>query len=127
VANGEEENMFGEFIKKRRVSRGITLREFCRKLNMDASNWSKVERGFLSPPQDEAKLKEIAYFLEIPINSKLWGELKDMANIDAGLIPKDILSDKEIVNSLPMFFRTIRSDKPMLEELDVLINLLRKG
>ena len=119
--------MFGEFIKKRRVSKGITLREFCRKLNMDASNWSKVERGLLSPPQDEAKLKEIAHLLEIPINSKLWGELKDMANIDAGLIPTDIMSDKEIVNSLPMFFRTIRSDKPTPEELDVLINLLRKG
>lgn len=118
--------MFGEFIKRRRVSKSLTLREFCRKINADASNWSKVERGLLPPPQDEDKLREIAHLLDIPINSKLWEEMVDKASIDSGLIPKDILSDKEIVDSLPMFFRTIRSDKPSPEELDVLINLLRK-
>lgn len=118
--------MFGEFIKRRRVSKSLTLREFCRKLNADASNWSKVERGLLPPPQDEDKLKEIARLLDIPINSKMWEEMLDKASIDSGLIPKDILSDKEILDSLPMFFRTIRSDKPSPEELDVLINLLRK-
>ena len=118
--------MFGEFIKRRRVSQGITLREFCRKLNIDASNWSKVERGLLSPPQDEEKLREIAQVLAIPLNSDAWKELRDSASIYAGLIPKDILSDREIVNALPMFFRTIRSDKPTPEELDVLIKILRK-
>jgi transcriptional regulator with XRE-family HTH domain len=118
--------MFGEFIKRRRVNKSLTLREFCRKINIDASNWSKVERGLLPPPQDEEKLREIAHLLDIPINSKLWEEMIDKASIDSGLIPKDILSDKEIVDSLPMFFRTIRSDKPSPEELDVLINLLRK-
>lgn len=117
--------MFGEFIKRRRVNKSLTLREFCRKINIDASNWSKVERGLLPPPQDEEKLREIAHLLDIPINSKLWEEMIDKASIDSGLIPKDILSDKEIVDSLPMFFRTIRSDKPSPEELDVLINLLR--
>ena len=118
--------MFGEFIKRRRVSQGITLREFCRKLNIDASNWSKVERGLLSPPQDEEKLREIAQVLAIPLNSDAWKELRDSASIYAGLIPKDILSDREIVNALPMFFRTIRSDKPTPEELDALIKILRK-
>lgn len=118
--------MFGEFIKRRRISKRLTLREFCRRINIDASNWSKVERGLLPPPQDEDKLKEIAHLLDIPINSEPWEEMIDKASIDSGLIPKDILSDKEIVDSLPMFFRTIRSDKPSPEELDVLINLLRK-
>jgi transcriptional regulator with XRE-family HTH domain len=118
--------MFGEFIKRRRVIQAITLREFCRRLNIDASNWSKVERGLLLPPQDEERLQEIAEVLEIPLNSDVWKEFRDSASIDAGLIPKDILADEEIVKALPMFFRTVRSDKPTPEELEVLIKILRK-
>jgi transcriptional regulator with XRE-family HTH domain len=119
--------MFGEFIKERRISKGITLREFCKLLEIDASNWSKVERGLLSPPQDEEKLKKIAHVLDIAIGSEPWKELKDKAQIDAGIIPEDILSDEETVKSLPMFFRTIRSEKPTPEELDHLIQIIRKG
>jgi transcriptional regulator with XRE-family HTH domain len=119
--------MFGEFIKEKRISNGITLREFCKLIETDASNWSKVERGLLSPPQDEEKLKKIANVLDIAIGSETWKELKDMAQIDAGIIPEDILSDEQTVRSLPMFFRTIRSEKPTPEELDHLIQVIRKG
>ena len=100
--------MFGEFIKEGRIAKGISLREFCKRMEMDASNWSKVERGLLAPPQDEERL------------------MKDKANIDAGIIPKDILSDEKVLNSLPIFFRTIRSEKPTPEDLDKLINMIRK-
>jgi len=119
--------MFGEFIKEKRISNSITLREFCKLIETDASNWSKVERGLLSPPQDEEKLKKIANVLDIAIGSETWKELKDMARIDAGIIPEDILSDEQTVRSLPMFFRTIRSEKPTPEELDHLIQVIRKG
>ena len=37
--------MFEEFIKNRRIAKGLGLREFCKQIEMDASNWSKVERG----------------------------------------------------------------------------------
>ncbi len=118
--------MFGEFIKERRIDKGISLREFCKRIEIDASNWSKVERGLLAPPQDEEKLRKIAQGLDIKIGSTLWEEMKDKANIDAGIIPDDILSDEKVLNSLPMFFRTIRSEKPTPEELDKLINMIRK-
>ena len=118
--------MFGEFIKKRRVNRELSLREFCKRIEVDASNWSKVERGVLSPPQDIEKLENIAHVLKIKIGSKEWKEMKDLASIDAGIIPADILSDKKVLDSLPMFFRTIRSEKPTPEELDKLINIIRK-
>ena len=104
--------MFGEFIKERRIAKGIGLREFCKRMEIDASNWSKVERGLLAPPQDENKLRKIARLLDIKIGSPLWKEMKDKANIDAGIIPEDILSDEKVLNSLPIFFRTIRSEKP---------------
>jgi len=118
--------MFGEFIKERRIAKGISLREFCKRIEIDASNWSKVERGLLSPPQDEEKLKKIAQVLDIKIGSPLWKEMKDKANIDAGIIPEDILSDEKVLNSLPIFFRTIRSEKPTPEDLDKLIAMIRK-
>jgi transcriptional regulator with XRE-family HTH domain len=117
--------MFGEFIKSLRIERDIGLREFCRRLSIDASNWSKVERGLLSPPQDKDKLDQIAGVLNVEKGSELYNELTDKASIAAGIIPKDILSDKETLNSLPMFFRTVRSEKPTPEELEKLIRKIR--
>ena len=119
--------MFGKFVKEKRINKGITLREFCRQLELDASNWSKIERGVMSPPQDEEKLKQFAKVLGISLKSEEWQELKDKARIAAGIIPEDILSDEKTLNSLPMFFRTIRSEKPTPEELDKLISKIRKG
>jgi transcriptional regulator with XRE-family HTH domain len=118
--------MFGEFIKERRRQVVISLREFCKQIDVDASNWSKIERGVLNPPQDEEKLGRIARVLGIEIGSADWLEMKDLAKIDAGMIPEDILSDERVVNSLPMFFRTVRSEKPTEEELDSLIRIIRK-
>lgn len=118
--------MYGEFIKELRVKKEISLREFCKQIEMDASNWSKTERGLLAPPQDEEKLKKIARVLGIKIGSDAWKEMKDLANIDAGIIPYDIRSDEEVLKALPMFFRTVRSDKPTAEELDKLIQMIKK-
>ena len=118
--------MFGEFIKERRIAKSIGLREFCKRLEIDASNWSKIERGLLAPPQDGGRLRKIARVLEIKIGSSLWKEMKDKANIDAGIIPEDILSDEKVLTSLPMFFRTIRSEKPTPEDLDKLIDMIKK-
>ncbi len=119
--------MFGEFIKILRLDRDIGLREFCRRLSIDASNWSKVERGILLPPQDDEKLDQIAKVVGIKKGSEIYSELKDKAAIDAGIIPKDLLSDQETLNSLPMFFRTVRSEKPTSEELETLIKKIRGG
>jgi transcriptional regulator with XRE-family HTH domain len=94
-------------------------------MEMDASHWSKVERGLLAPPQDEEKLRKIARVLNMKIGSPAWKETKDKANIDAGIIPEDILSDEKVLNSLPIFFRTVRSEKPTPEDLDKLIDMIK--
>ena len=118
--------MFGEFIKERRIARDITLRKFCQELDLDASNWSKVERGLLYPPQDEEKLGRIADLIGITQGSDEWQTMKDLSCIGAQMLPEDIASDRRIVNALPLFFRTVRSDKPTAEELDRLIELIKK-
>lgn len=118
--------MFGKYVREERLKAGFGLREFCRRLGEDASNWSKVEREVLAPPQDEEKLKRIATILGFFDNPEKWEEFKDMASVDAGIIPKDIRSDEEVLKALPMFFRTVRSEKPSAEELDRLIKKMRE-
>ena len=119
--------MFGKFIKEKRLEADFTLREFCRLLNEDASNWSKIERGILSPPQDEGKLRRIAGILNLKEKSEDFKKLSDYASIDAGKIPDYLMSDKEVLKALPVFFRTIGSVKPTEEELARLIEMIRKG
>ena len=118
--------MFGEFIKDKRIARDISLRRFCQSIDYDASNWSKVERGLLAPPQDEDRLEKIAEVLGIKKHSDEWQEMMDLAKVSANKLPDDISSDKKIVDALPLFFRTVRSEKPSPEDLDKLVALLKK-
>lgn len=104
--------MFGELVKAKRKSQGISLRGFCRLTGADPSNWSKAERGLLYPPREEKMLRKIAKVLGIKVGSEEWVDLKDKAYIDAGRIPKDLLSNAEIVEYLPLLFRALREEKP---------------
>ena len=40
---------FADFLREKMIAAGLTLREFCRMTGFDASNWSKIERGLLTP------------------------------------------------------------------------------
>ena len=118
--------MFGEFVRGRRLRQNLTLREFCRRINEDPSNWSKVERGILMPPQSKVKLREIAKTLNMKKGENEYNNLFDRATIAAGKIPEYILSDKAVVNALPAFLRTIGSVKPTKEEIEKLIEKLKE-
>ena len=118
--------MFGEFVKERRIARDITLRRFCQSIDWDASNWSKIERGLLAPPQDEEKLKRIAEIIGIEQGSENWQAMKDLSRIGAQKLPDDAVTHRRILKALPLFFRTVRSDKPTAEELDKLIASIKK-
>jgi len=115
---------FATFVKEERLKKDLSLRKFCKALKQDPSNWSKIERGKLPPPQEEDVLNDIAEFLNL--TPEKTGNLKDYACLDKGLIPPDILSDEDLAKSLPIFFRTLRNEKPTPEELENLIEILRK-
>ena len=119
--------MFGEFIKNIRLKKRTGLREFCIKSGRDASNWSKIERGALPPPKDQESLEKIACDLGLEKGSKEWMELFDLAFAERGVLPTDIMSDKELVKSLPLFFRTLRGEKPNNEELNKMAELIRRS
>jgi len=113
---------FGEFVKAQRVKRGITLRKFCVTVNVDPSNWSRIERGIHPPPKSKTVLEKIAQHLNIERDSEEYVTLFDLAAID--YIPKDLIGNQRILDSLPVFFRTLRGEKPKKEELDELIELI---
>lgn len=119
--------MFGEFIKKLRSERRLGLREFCIASDCDPSNWSKVERGLLPPPQDAQVLNRIVVILGLSETSKERDLIFDSAAIDAGKIPKYVLEDAELVKRLPVFFRTATGKKPTEEELKTLAEILRSA
>ncbi len=117
--------MFGKLVKKLRSEQRLGLREFCIAVDCDPSNWSKVERGILPPPQDETFLNRIAVILKLSENSKERHLLFDYAAIDAGKIPQYVLDDAELVKRLPVFFRTATGKKPTTEELERLAEILK--
>jgi transcriptional regulator with XRE-family HTH domain len=115
--------MFGEYVRNRRLNRDLTLREFCRQAGEDPSNWSKIERGMLPPPQDAKKLDQIAGVLGIRRGGAEYRRLLDEAAVSGGKIPKDLMANKAIVGLLPAFLRTIGSEKPTKREI---MNLIKK-
>lgn len=119
--------MFGELIKKLRSERRLGLREFCISADCDPSNWSKVERGLLSPPQEPDVLNRIAVILGLSENSPERELLFDYSAIDAGKIPKYVLEDSELVRRLPVFFRTATGKKPTTEDLKRLAEILKSA
>jgi len=116
---------FGKLLKKLRTEEKLSLRDICKDANYDPSNWSKIERGKLSPPSDEKILALWAKKLGITKNSKEYLEFIDLATISQGIIPVDILSRENVVEYLPAFFRTLRNKKPTKEEIDNLIKLIK--
>jgi transcriptional regulator with XRE-family HTH domain len=115
---------FGEFVQKIRLQNRITLREFCRQTGIDPSNWSKMERGVLQPPKSQNVLNEIAKVLKIKKNSEEWHTLMDLAAIS--FLPKNLITDQNIIEKLPVFFRTLRGDRPSRKELEELIKTIKE-
>jgi transcriptional regulator with XRE-family HTH domain len=123
---GRMGRIFGDFIKERRLACDLSLREFARRIGDDPSNWSKVERGILSPPTETKKLGERAKHLGIKKGSDEWDRLEDLASVDSANIPAYIMENPEALAALPAFFRTIGSVKPSREEIEALLDRLKE-
>jgi len=116
---------FGEFIKDTRIRSGNTLRRFCEMHKFDAGNYSKLERGLFPPPAGEEKMFEIAHALGVKRGSDEWSTLFDLAAAAKGQLPKDLLSDAEVVEKLPVLFRTLRGEPVPADKLDELIDFIK--
>ncbi len=115
---------FGEFFKAKRIALKKTLRQFCLDNNLDPGNMSKLERGLLAPPQHE-KLEEYALLLNLKEGSDEWYKFFDLAAADAGRIPSDLLSDEDVLDKLPVLFRSLRANKIPETKLDELVRKIK--
>ncbi|MFI5349421.1 MAG: helix-turn-helix domain-containing protein [Elusimicrobiota bacterium] len=71
---------FSRLVSDAMARRGLGLREFCRRAELDPSFFSKVLAGKRNPPSEEAALRRVAGALELdPVE----------VIVSAGLIPSD--------------------------------------
>jgi transcriptional regulator with XRE-family HTH domain len=118
---------FGKLLYDLRIKRKYTLREMCRKVSYDPSNWSKIERGKIAPPSDRKTPEFWARTLGLKKDSKEFDSFVYHANVAQGIIPFEIMEEKELVAALPAFFRTLKNKKPVKEEMDKIINLIKNA
>lgn len=118
---------FSARLKELRINKGVTLREFCLRNNVDPGNYSKLERGHFPPPESHELLEKYATALGLAPGSSGWMELFDLAAAERGRIPEDLMSDKEIVDKLPVLFRTMRGTPLSPEQLDQLVEHVRRS
>lgn len=118
---------FGQKLKQLRIAKNLSLREICKLTSYDPSNWSKIERGIISPPANKQILSKWAKALGLKTGSSDYENFSDEAMIGQGIIPEDILMRGDAVKSLPAVFRTLRNEKPTKEEIDRLIELIRNA
>jgi len=118
-------NNFGDLLKRLRIEKELSLRDVCKLTGYDPSNWSKIERGKMFPPSDMEVLNKWAKILGL--KGKAVQDFIDQAVIAQGMIPKEILSEKDIVEQLPAFFRTLRNKKPNKEEIERMIELIKNS
>jgi transcriptional regulator with XRE-family HTH domain len=118
---------FGSFVRMRRLELDHSLRKFALLMEMDASRWSKIERGQLPFPEEVSKFEKLTENLQISHNSTEWYNLRDLVSISRRTIPEYVYEDKEILKALPIFFRTAQSgDRPTDEELNDIIRILKE-
>lgn len=86
--------MFTKVIKEKLKEKNLSVRALCRKIQLDASFFSKVLKGERNPPSDEKTIYKIAQVLELnPIKLLFY----------AGRIPEALQSmfyNDEFIDSL---------------------------
>ena len=119
--------LFGKFFKELRIKKGLTLRQFCSNNGLDPGNISKLERGLFPPPNSKEKLEQYARCLGIQEGTDDWYDFFDKASACKGQIPPDVMSDRDLVEKLPLVFRTLRGQKVSVDKLEGLAELIKKA
>ena len=113
---------FGTYIKDLRIAGQITLRDFAKRLSIDPSNWSKIERAIMPPPSNETLIPKIIELLKL--DSTQVQQLEDLATVARGELPKEI-DDAELLAKIPAFFRALKGREYTAEDLDKLTQKIK--
>jgi transcriptional regulator with XRE-family HTH domain len=111
---------FGEYIKELRISSGLTLRDFSKKMELDAGNWSRVERGILLPPKANKFFTKLQKLLGLEK-----GVLEDLKALADSFRMTHKFKDSEIMEHMPVLFRRANGDEPTDKEIEHLVEWLK--
>jgi hypothetical protein len=81
----------------------------------------------MAPPEGPDVLDRIASALGLEQGTADYERLMDLAAAAKGRVPQDLLSDEEVAARLPILFRTLRSKPLSGEQLEKLIESIRKA
>ena len=115
---------FHQSAKSLRLAKRLTLRDFCERVGLEPSNWSKVESGINPLPGDVALLERLADFFGLTGDQKL--SFMDEAALQRRDIPPDLADNTLLQRALPAFFRAARGHELTEAELHALASDIRK-
>ena len=112
---------FGEYIKSKRLEKGISLRELASKVGISPSYMSDIEKGRRNAPNKEKvdKIAEVLFYSEEEIN-----ELYDLAGESKNSIASDLSSYVMESNDVKYFLRTTKNkkDNNLMDDITYVLN-----
>lgn len=120
---------FGHYLRQLRLKKGMGLRSFAKEAGILPSNLSYIETGRANPPRSGEILKRIAKALGLSEESEEWAKLFNLAT-RPGQMPADVqeyFEEIEAVDKLPLMARTIKNEKLTKQQIERLINDLKRS
>lgn len=126
MRSSKEKFLFGKYLRKLRLERNLSLRKFSSLIEMDPGNLSRIERGVFPPPSED-KVIHIAKTLGLDRGNEEWIQLMDYFYISKKEIPGYVLDEEDLLEKLPVIFRSLTGSKLKSEDLDKLIELIKNN
>ena len=117
---------WGEFVRQKRLEAGLGLRQFAGLIGILPSNYNHMEKGRMSPPQDKARLDQIAAVLAIEPGSEDYHALMDLAVQEKDKLPADVEAYAKQNRLVPVLLRTLDNRKLSEEEFMQLVERLNQ-
>jgi len=118
---------WGEFVRSKRLEAGYGLRQFASLVGILPSNYNHMEKGRMSPPQDKARLDQIAEVLGMEDGSEDYHQLMDLAVAGKDKLPADVEAYAKQNELVPILLRTLENRKLSNEEFSRLVDQLNEG
>lgn len=119
---------FGHWIREKRLSKDLTLREFAKLINIDASTWSKIERGYAKFPTIAYNIPKIELVFDLKNELELNNEEFNIMDrlIRLHNIEYNTIFPPDITKLLPSFFFASFNDSLSDKKINLLIETIKK-
>lgn len=102
------------------------MREFCLAINMEPSNYNRMERGITPAPQDHNKLEPIRKALGLSASSDIWNELLRLADLSRDMIQRRVMTDAEVTAKMPALIPRRDGQEMTDSEIGELVRMIRR-